>query len=114
LATLKEQAATDIDMFMATGLPWIDQATFTPQTGEPVSVNVIFEREQYMDPEDYSTQVSSLQYRVEALIKDLGQIPVAKTSDRPGDFFTIDSLKYEVTAVVERNNNFVVLAVRKI
>jgi hypothetical protein len=113
LATLKEQAENDINMFMETGLPWIDEATFTPQVGNPVSLNVIFEKEQFLGLDELSTQVSDLQYRVEALISDLGQIPVAKTTNRPGDFFTINGIDYEVTGEVERNNKFIVLAVKQ-
>ena len=109
MATLKEQAAIDIDMFMETGLPWISQATYIPETGDPVEdVNVIFDQTLYNEPDGYETKVSKPQQTVEALIKDLGKIPLARTSTRPGDLFVIDSVKYRVTGVSEMDNNFVV------
>jgi hypothetical protein len=62
LSTLKEQAEIDINMFMETGLPWVDQAVFTPQVGDPVSLNVIFEQEQYEVFNELETQVTGVQY----------------------------------------------------
>ena len=112
MSTLKEQSETDINMFMETGLPWIDEAVFTPQVGDPVSVNVIFEQEEYSEPDGIQTTVSGLQYRIEALISDLGQIPVAATSTRAGDFFTINDIDYEVTGISDRDNKFITCAVR--
>ena len=114
MSTLKEQAEVDIDMFMETGLPWIDQAVFTPQIGDPVSLNVIFEQEEYDNPEDFQTTVSGIQYRAEMLIKDISKTPIAKTSTRAGDLFTINDIEYEVTGIIERDNNFIVCALRPI
>lgn len=107
MSTLKEQAAIDIDMFMETGLPWVDQAVFTPQVGDPVSLNVILETDQYEYPDNYETRTTAAQYRIECLIKDIGQIPVAKVGTRNGDYFTIDGVKYEVSHIENRNNDFI-------
>lgn len=101
-------------MFIATGLPWVDQAVFTPQVGDPVSLNVIFEREIYDDYREYETKISDDQYRIEMLFADIGQKPVAATPTRNGDFFVINNLKYEVTEVTERNNKFISCSVKLI
>lgn len=99
-------------MFMETGLPWVDTAVFTPQVGDPVSLNVIFEQEQYEFPEDWETRTTARQYRIECLIEDIGQIPIAKAGSRDGDFFTIDGVKYEVTNVDDTNTTFIDCAVK--
>ena len=112
MSTLKEQAATDVNMFMETGLPWIDQAVFVPQVGDPVSLNVIFEKEQFELPDNFETRSTEIEYRVEALITDIGQIPVAKAGSRPGDYFTISGVDYEVTDIAERDNTFITCAVK--
>ena len=83
-----------------------------PQVGDPVSLNVIFEKEEVYSPDDFSTRISDQKYRVEMLYADIGQIPIAKTPNMPGDFFTIDSLVYEVTEIENRNNLFLTCAVR--
>jgi hypothetical protein len=114
VSTLKEQAEVDINMFMETGLPWVDEAVFTPQVGEPVSLNVIFEQNLYSEYGDIATKVSELEYRVECLFADIGQVPIAATPSRKGDHFTINSVDYEVTEIADRNNKFIVCAVRKI
>ena len=101
-------------MFFETGLPWIDQAVFTPQVGDPVSLNVIIEREENFSLDDFETRISGVQYRLESLYADLGQVPVARTPNRPGDFFTVDGVKYEVTQIEERENKFIVCAVRPV
>ena len=112
MSTLKEQAAIDINMFMETGLPWVDQAVFTPQVGDPVSLNVIFEKEEVYTPDDYRTRISDQKYRVEMLYADIGQIPIARTPTRPGDIFLINDIEYEVTMIENQNNSFVVCTVR--
>jgi len=99
-------------MFMETGLPWVDQAVFTPQVGDPVSLNVIFEQEQYEVYNELETQVTGIQYRVEMLIADIGQTPIARTPTRDGDIFTINSVDYEVTEISDRDNKFIVCSVR--
>lgn len=113
MSTLKEQAAIDIDMFMETGLPWVDAAVFTPQVGDPVSLNVIFEQNLYAEYGDISTKVSELEYRIECLFADIGQVPIAATPSRKGDYFTVNSVDYEVTEIADRNNKFIVCAVKQ-
>jgi hypothetical protein len=112
LPTLKEQAEADINLFMETGLPWVDQAVFTPQTGDPVSLNVIFEQDQDLEFEGYENRSTELKYRIESLIADLGQIPIAATTTRNGDIFTINSVEYEVTAITDQDNFTVTCAAR--
>ena len=112
MSTLKEQAEIDINMFMETGLPWVDAAVFTPQVGDPVSLNVILEKEEVYSPDDFSTRISDEKYRVEMLFADIGQTPIARTPTRDGDIFTINSVDYEVTEVSDRDNKFIVCSVR--
>ena len=99
-------------MFMETGLPWVVQAVFTPQVGEPVSLNVILEREEINFPDNYQTKSSGVSYRIEMLFADIGQTPMAATASRKGDFFTINSISYEVTEITERSNKFIVCSAR--
>jgi hypothetical protein len=112
LSTLKEQAEIDINMFMETGLPWVDQAVFTPQVGDPVSLNVILEKEEVYSPDDFSTRISDQKYRVEMLFADIGQIPIARTPTRTGDIFLINEIEYEVTESSDQNNKFISCSVR--
>ena len=112
MTTLKEQAAIDVSMFLETGLPWVYQAVFYPQVGDPVSLNVIFEQEQYEFPEDWETRTTAKQYRIECSIADIGQVPVAKAGSRPGDYFVIDGVKYEVSNIDDTNTTFIDCAVR--
>ena len=99
-------------MFMETGLPWVDAAVFTPQVGDPVSLNVIFEKEQSEFPNDWETRSTEKQYRIECLIADIGQIPIAKAGSRSGDYFTIDGVKYEITNIDDTNTTFIDCAVK--
>ena len=113
MSTLKEQAAIDIDMFMETGLPWIDTVVFVPQVGDPVTLNVIFEQEEFSSPDGYQTSVAGIQYRVEMLIKDIGRTPVAAAGTLKGDYFIKNDVKYEVTEIAQRDNQFIVCSVKQ-
>lgn len=108
MTTLKQQAATDINMFFETGLPWVSPGTYIPETGDPVSGNFIYEETLYNEPDGYETKASKPQRTIEALRAVLGQIPVARTSTRPGDLFEIDSVKYRVSGIEEMTNDIVV------
>lgn len=99
-------------MFMETGLPWVDAGVFTPQVGDPVSLNVILEKEEVYSPDDFSTRISDQKYRVEMLFADIGQVPIARTPTRDGDIFLINSVEYEVTEVANQDNKFIVCSVR--
>lgn len=112
MSTLKEQAVIDSNMFVETGLPWVYQAVFTPQVGDPVSLNVIFEQEQYEFPDDWETRTTAKQYRIECLIADIGMIPIAATPNRAGDYFTVDGIEYEVSNIDDTNTTFIDCAVK--
>ena len=114
MATLKEQYPDDLDMFMETGLPWVDQAIFTPHSGDPVTLNVQLTIEEYNEPEDLVPSVSGRAIRVKALYADIGKVPVGKTSNMPGEKFLIDSQVYEVIEIAERDRDWITCAVREL
>jgi len=76
------------------------EAVFTPVTGEPVTVNVMFSQTMQMQPEGQAqtwVQEKSVSYS----IADLSREAVV------GETFTIGSTIYEVCAAAE-NNGYVV------
>lgn len=104
LQTTKAQAADDRDILFETGLPWIDAATFTPLVGDAVSLNVVHDIGNLVEPQIFDTKISDTQNRVKYLISDMATAPVGRTSNRAGDVFTINSTDYEVVTIDERNN----------
>lgn len=79
LITLKEQAADDRELLFETGLPWIDAAVFTPLVGDPVSLNVVHDINNLVEPPVYDTKVTSIQNRVKYKINDLATEPICRT-----------------------------------
>lgn len=124
MSTLKEQAADDIYLHFDIELPWISAALFVSldddgnPVGSPVDLDginrggVIFEQEQFDSPDGFETRVTEMQNRVEAVLVDLGKVPVARTPTRAGDYFTINAIDWEVTGIDEASNSFVTCSVK--
>jgi len=66
------------------------EATFTPLSGSPVTLNVVFDREVEYMPNDFSGQVAAYAYFISVSLTALGQVPVR------GDAFTVYGTNYTV------------------
>ncbi len=88
--------------------------TFTPAVGDPVSsVLVRIDKETLTEPDGLEMLVVGEEIRAKVLLSQVGQMPVARTRNRPGDTFTVGSTVYEVTAIQEKDNHFVTCAVKE-
>jgi len=80
-------------------------ATFTPATGEPVSLRVQLEQGIRMQPSGYDAQAWASGKTIEYLFSDLGREAAR------GESFTVDGTVYTVRAVIENDGRFVKVSV---
>jgi len=91
-----------------------DTGTYIPAVGNPVSVQVRIDKQTFVEPDGMTTVIAGEEIRAKVLLADIGQEPVARTPQRKGDVFLISGMEYEVTAIIEKNNHFIVCAVKEI
>ena len=94
-----DQAARDA--FDVLGRP----ATFTPATGDPVTLQVSLEQEVDFQPAGEAA-VWETGATIEYVLEDLG-----READ-PGETFTIDTTVYTVKSVIENDGRFIRVAVK--
>jgi hypothetical protein len=91
-----------------------DAGTFTPDGGAPVELQLKVDQDTHVEPDGYSTAITSDELRMKALISELCQEPVGKTPNRAGDMFRLDGVVYETISIVDKDNYFITCAVRKV
>ena len=91
-----------------------DAGTFTPDGGAPVELQLRIDQDTHVEPDGFSTAVTSDELRIKALISELGQEPVGKTPNRSGDMFRLDGVVYETISIVDKDNYFITCAVREV
>jgi len=91
-----------------------DAGTYIPGVGDTVSVQVRIDKQTFNEPDGMTTVVAGEEIRAKVLLSDIGQEPVARTPQRKGDVFEVGAIRYEVTAIVEKDNHFITCAVKEI
>jgi hypothetical protein len=91
-----------------------DIGIFTPAVGDPVSCQIRFDKELLSGPDGLETIITDEELRIKVIRSEVGQIPVPRTPTRPGDIFTLDSIDYEVSGIVDQDNVFVTCAVQEL
>jgi hypothetical protein len=101
---MSEEAAFDTmadDLFDQLGV----DATFTPATGDPVALKVVFKSMLAMQPTSYETRSWQGEDSIEFVLDDLGREP------NRGETFTVESTVYTVQGVVANDGRFCTVAV---
>lgn len=109
MSTMSDALARAMSKLMAFAA---DAGTFTPYGGAAVALDLRVDKDDHVEPDGYPTAVTSDEIRIKALISDLGQEPIGKTPNRPGDMFTVGGVTYEAISIVDKDNSFITCAVR--
>lgn len=111
MSTMGEALSAAMDKFMDFVA---DSGTYTPWSGDPVTLDLRLDVHEFSELDDLQTAVSAKEIRIKALIADLGQVPAAKTSNMAGDKFLLNGQEYEVMEIAERDNYFITCTVREL
>ncbi len=80
-------------------------ATFTPATGDPISLKVNFKEILAMQPTGYETRSWQGEVSIEFILSDIGREP------NRSETFTVDAVVYTVQAVIANDGRFCQVAV---
>lgn len=100
LKTLKAQALTDMAVMFDTKLPNVENATFTPLVGLPISCTVIKRLEGDYLPDGYEAriadQIVTIKYQLSEIYRDV----------LTGEIFTIGGEDYEVVSMSDERSDY--------